>query len=56
MIDKAIFEEVDEKISEHHRDRARVVGNSGNKLTYGDLAELTVREALDMHENVLTEL
>ena len=32
--DEAVLDKVDEKVGEHHRDRARVVTDSSHQLTY----------------------
>ena len=52
---KAVLDKVYQKVGKHHGNCSRIVTNSGNELTYGHGIKLTVREALDMSEHVLTK-
>ena len=54
--DKAVFDKVNQEVSEHHRDRSRIVADSGNKLSYGNSVKLAVGETLDMGKHVLTQI
>jgi len=54
--DERIFDQVHQKVGEHHGNGVGIVGNAGNKLANRDLVELLVGEGLNVGEQILAQI